>query len=147
MDLCGKCMNYRKIDEKKGRCKVARSSFYVNPGSCLGCQNFREIDEQKVLHSPFDAGVHANVFIHYLEVVITPDGVIHYAVPSHTEFIRWWAKKFLKKDLSGVPYDWAQETGCIMVWENMKIGATPNDDQRKALLMLKKKGLYTGDID
>lgn len=43
-------------------------------------------DQNKVLHSPFDIETHKKTFIDYLEVVITSDGVIHYAIPSHQEF-------------------------------------------------------------
>lgn len=38
-----------------------------------------------VLHSPFDIKVHKQTFINYLEVVISPEGVVEYAVPSHVE--------------------------------------------------------------
>ena len=42
--------------------------------------------QDEVLHSPFNIETHKKTFINYLEVVITSDGVIHYAIPSHQEF-------------------------------------------------------------
>lgn len=42
--------------------------------------------QDEVLHSPFNIETHKKTFVNYLEVVITSDGVIHYAIPSHQEF-------------------------------------------------------------
>ena len=39
------------------------------------------------LHSDFDIQKHKENFINYLEVVIHPDGSVHYAVPSHQEYL------------------------------------------------------------
>ena len=41
--------------------------------------------QEEVLHSAFDIETHKKTFVNYLEVVITPDGTIEYAVPSHQE--------------------------------------------------------------
>lgn len=41
--------------------------------------------QQKVLHSPFNIETHKNTFVSYLEVVISPEGEVEYAVPSHSE--------------------------------------------------------------
>ena len=41
--------------------------------------------QQEVLLSPFDINTHKETFISYLEVVISPEGVVEYAVPSHSE--------------------------------------------------------------
>lgn len=41
--------------------------------------------QQKVLHSPFDIETHKQTFVSYLEVVISPEGIVEYAVPSHTD--------------------------------------------------------------
>ena len=142
MDYCGECINYRKVNEKRGRCKAKRASFYITPKSCLGCQNYKAIDIEEVLHSPFDPGIHANVFGESLEVVITPDGVIHYAIPSYSEFVKWWAKEFLKITPKNL-----DEAGCIVVWANTKIGPVPNDEQKESLRLLQKNGLYLGEID
>ena len=40
---------------------------------------------QEVLHSPFDIETHKQTFVSYLEVVISPEGVVEYATPSHTD--------------------------------------------------------------
>ena len=42
-------------------------------------------EQQRVLHSPFDIETHKKTFVSYLEAVISPEGVVEYAVPSHTE--------------------------------------------------------------
>ena len=42
-------------------------------------------EQQRVLHSPFDIETHKRTFVSYLEAVISPEGVVEYAVPSHTE--------------------------------------------------------------
>ena len=39
------------------------------------------------VHSEFDLKKHKEKFINYLEVVIEPNGKIHYAVPSHQLFL------------------------------------------------------------
>lgn len=40
---------------------------------------------QEVLHGTFDAELHKRTFIDYLEVVISPEGIVEYAIPSHSE--------------------------------------------------------------
>lgn len=52
----------------------------------LSLNNMKNIDDYTVLHSKFDIETHKCTFIDYLEVVITSDGVIHYAIPSHEQF-------------------------------------------------------------
>lgn len=150
MDMCGNCTHYKSKDDRKGTCTAQRSGFYVTPKSCLGCMSFKEvpmeIKQQRILHSPFDPKVHKENFVNYLEVVITPDGVVHYAVPSHTMFIEWYAKNVLHIELTGQPYDWARKVQCIMVWNEHFIGE-PNDEQLKALKMLSDEGLYTGSLE
>lgn len=42
-------------------------------------------EQQRVLHSSFDIETHKKTFVSYLEAVISPEGVVEYAVPSHTE--------------------------------------------------------------
>lgn len=42
-------------------------------------------EQQRVLHSSFDIETHKQTFVSYLEAVISPEGVVEYAVPSHTE--------------------------------------------------------------
>ena len=47
------------------------------------------------LHSKFDIIKHKQTFINYLEVIIEEDGSVHYAIPSHQEYlINLCCKKF-----------------------------------------------------
>ena len=39
------------------------------------------------LQSKFDIDKHKETFVNYLEVIISEDGKIHYAVPSHQEYL------------------------------------------------------------
>lgn len=110
------------------------------------------------LHSIFDIDEHAKHFIHYLEVIIFPDGHVEYAVPSHQEklisiccsnlnitrdelnkrcpqeyyfdFLRWLCKV----------------SKCVSVWETMIQFYTLTDEQYYTLQLLKDRGLYLGDI-
>lgn len=38
-------------------------------------------------NSKFDVEKHKETFVNYCEVIITPDGEIHYAQPSHNHFL------------------------------------------------------------
>ena len=49
-------------------------------------------DIQEVLSGPFDIETHRRTFCHYLEVCIDPEGVAHYANPSHQ---RWLLERFI----------------------------------------------------
>lgn len=113
--------------------------------------------QQETLHSPFDIETHKQVFIDYLEVIIDEDGVVHYAVPSHQE---WLIEKSLEKlginreDLYDECPDeycldimtWLTEvTKCVSVWNDRYIG-DPNNKQIKTLHMLKENNVYRGNI-
>lgn len=120
------------------------------------------IRQQEVLHSKFDIETHKNTFIDYLEVCIDPDGVIHYAIPSHTE---WCIKYIAARDnvpetdvrYGNEPYtqeyqesifaiDYVTKLSrCISVWTWNYMGI-PNDAQLQTLRELKMVGLYKGDI-
>lgn len=110
-------------------------------------------DIQEVLSGPFDIETHRRTFCHYLEVCIDPEGVAHYANPSHQ---RWLLERFMEArgivdDIEAWPYvpaagptDWlCEETGCVAVWERGILG-TPNAPQRSTLRELKLAGLYLG---
>lgn len=58
--------------------------------------------QQKILHSPFSITVHKRTFTNYLEVVITSDGTIMYAVPSHQEMLIYLACKKCKLKEAGL---------------------------------------------
>lgn len=110
---------------------------------------------EKTLHEPFSIETHKKVFTHYLEVIIDSGGIVHYAVPSHTEWLLAKAMVVHNKTRDEIidecppeymfnPVDWlASITGCISVWERNYIG-TPNDAQCKTLNELHTAGLYIG---
>lgn len=84
-------------------------------------------EQNKILHSDFDIATHKKCFINYLEVVITSDGVIHYAVPSHQQFV---VNLLLSK---GYTYDQIYEmpdiysvAKCCAVWTNHVTGYVNN---------------------
>lgn len=112
-------------------------------------------DEWNVLRSPFNAQIHKETFINYLEVVILENGVIEYAVPSHQQKVTSIIAKSRNitsqqvADLCPVKYyanypEWlCNESRCVMVWNDFYIGE-PNEDQVKSLIMLMSEGLYKG---
>ena len=80
--------------------------------------------QDEVLHSPFDIETHKKTFVNYLEAVITSDGAIHYAIPSHDEWcIRYVLATACFKDreelyeyLSKTNQDIEQLAHCCLVW-------------------------------
>lgn len=111
-------------------------------------------DSQAILRSPFDFDVHKKTFINYLEVMIDPDGVIHYAVPSHQEFLiraaceRHNVTRDELNDLCPREYyfdfmTWLwMMTDIIAVWGQGQVIGTPNAKQTEALEQLVKHGLF-----
>ena len=113
--------------------------------------------QQRVLHSPFSIEIHKATFVDYLEICIDPCGIVHYAVPSHQE---WMLNEYMKmhdctreEAYNSVPpehlYDFmewlAKETMSIAVWNDCIIGK-PNRFQRITLSELFREGLYGGDL-
>lgn len=43
------------------------------------------MQEKYSVYSSFDLQKHKQTYTNYLEVIITPDGTVEYAVPSHSE--------------------------------------------------------------
>jgi len=86
--------------------------------------------QDEVLHSPFNIETHKKTFIDYLEVVITQDGVIHYAIPSHLEFCYRYAlevygfkdREQLYKYLDKTHQDIEQLTKCCLAWTHFVRG-------------------------
>lgn len=118
--------------------------------------------QQEVLHSPFNINVHKQTFISYLEVVISPEGVVEYAVPSHSEkLVEIYskqkgfndvlkAKKYIIDTtinngmLSTIDY-LTGVTGYISVWFNGYVaGDPPTKAQLDKLKELFDNGVYTG---
>lgn len=118
--------------------------------------------QQEVLHSPFNINTHKETFISYLEVVISPEGVVEYAVPSHSEkLVEIYSKQKGFKDvlkakkyiidttinngmLSIIDY-LTGVTGYISVWFNGYVaGDPPTKAQLDKLKELFDNGVYTG---
>lgn len=128
------------------------------------------MENSQILYKPFDINTHKANFINYLEIIITKDGKIVYAIPSHAnkleciyamskgldpndyqdKFDFWQAvKSFVSKACPRERYfdymDWlCEETGAISVWgkPNSKIIGTPNDIQKEVIELLKTEDLY-----
>lgn len=113
--------------------------------------------QQKVLNSPFSIETHKATFVNYLEVCIDPCGIIHYAVPSHQE---WLIQEYMKMHscsredaYNAVPSEYladfmewlTKETMSVAVWNDYIIGK-PNRFQRITLSELFRTGLYRGDF-
>lgn len=89
------------------------------------------------LYSPFDIQQHKKHYVHYLEVIVHPDGVVEYAVPSHQEKLIAIACKMFRKTRKQIGDECPPEfyfdfckylcniTGCISLWEHDMIA--PDD--------------------
>ena len=108
------------------------------------------------LNSEFD--IDKQTFIHYLEVIIDSEGVVHYAVPSHQEYLiveclrkYGWTRQELS---DACPHDYygdfvvwlCKMCGCISVWENYLQFFEINEQQLNTLKLLKSHNLYLGPI-
>ena len=110
------------------------------------------------LHSEFNMEMHKKTYVHYLEVIIDPDGVIHYAVPSHQEYLiaecmkkMNWSRQELSdacpKEYYGDFVTWlCKISGCVSVWENFIQFWEINDAQFNVLMELQKEDLYLGNM-
>lgn len=110
-----------------------------------------DVDHYDV-YSEFDIEKHAKTFVNYLEVIITPDGKVHYAVPSHQQYlINMLCKKYyctneqLQKLIPQEYYfdvlTWLlNETKCVSVWNTFYRGK-PNQAQQKTIDLLIEKQL------
>lgn len=114
----------------------------------------------EVLHGAFDIELHKLTFVNYLEVVISPKGVVEYAIPSHSErLLQLYMKKYdisdrgealrhLAEKTNGYIEALSEETGYISVWNSGYItGCKPTQQQLNKLKTLKLNGLYHGRID
>lgn len=106
--------------------------------------------EERVLHGPFDLATHKATFVNYLEVVITEDGTIIYAVPSHQKVLeRLFMAKTGRDANESVPrsrwfdmFDWLmEETGCVCAYTAGVLGKPRTREQEDALAMLYSEGL------
>lgn len=109
---------------------------------------------QKILHSPFDLEIHKSKFIDYLEVCIDRTGTVHYAVPSHQEWLVQNACKELEKTREEIIelcpperycdyMEWLLSlTDSVCVWNDRFLG-NPNAEQIKTLNQLQEAGLFS----
>ena len=114
------------------------------------------MNQYDILQGAFDLETHKQNFVNYLEVIITPDGTVEYAVPSHQEKLIKIATDKLsvsRQELySMCPIEylfdavtWLCEiTDCLSVWNDQYVGH-PNKAQLAALRMLKDGGVYRGN--
>ena len=131
--------------------------------------------EKYDVYSEFDIDKHAEHFVNYLEVCISPDGKVHYAIPSHVQFLENVLKQQCLKN--GLDYekvinehvaDWpnclCNLTGYISVWDDfIMLPYTGDifdrqtfitDAQKETLFLLRtthykkfpKNTLYRGDL-
>lgn len=115
------------------------------------------MDQQKVLHEPFNIDTHKKAFVNYLEVLISEEGKVMYAVPSHQQKLISIACKKLGitrqevSDLCPPEYYFDYNhwlciiTGYVSLWNDFMIGI-PNEKQKEAILELMQAGLYYGKI-
>lgn len=116
-------------------------------------------NDLSVLKGKFDIELHKKTFYRYLEVIIDPEGVVHYAVPSHNERLIKYIMDTLDfdrrqiegmvnvlwVDCGGIAEALCEISKCISVWNNFYIGKA-NDKQRETLQKLQDNELYEGDI-
>lgn len=101
----------------------------------------------EVLKSKFDVETHKATFVNYLEVVVTENGTILYAHPSHNDVMEKIASiKGVSHEECPVErwfdYDgWLREvSGCVCVWNEGFMGV-PNEAQERTLETLRSEGL------
>lgn len=113
------------------------------------------MNEQSVLRSPFNIETHKATFINYLEVVISEDGTVMYAVPSHQEKVILLACQKLNVTRDELNELCPQEyyfdfmtwlckiSGCVALWNDRMIGMA-NEQQLEAIKQLAEENLYRG---
>lgn len=108
------------------------------------------LTQDEVLHKPFDLETHKAVFTNYFEAVITGDGTIVYAVPSHQDTLaRIYHMRTGRNANDAVPrerwcdmLDWLmEETGCVCAYTAGTIGKVQTEMQRETIGMLRREGL------
>ncbi len=116
------------------------------------------MDTMAILNGPFNAVIHKKYFHDYLEVIIDAEGIVHYAVPSHSE---WLIKRACEKlslhreelfDKCPPEYyfdviDWLTKiTDCVAVWDNSFTGHL-NEHQYNTLKYLESEKLFTFPLE
>lgn len=76
----------------------------------------------ETLHDEFNIEKHNEIFIHYFEAIITHEGVVEYAVPSHQEKLKekLFELGYSETDFSNMLFEGlpriANASGCIVCW-------------------------------
>lgn len=116
------------------------------------------MDTDYNVYCEFDIEKHKTHYVNYLEVMVAPDGAVHYAVPSHQEYaIRAACDKLgvSRKELNEMTppeyyFDWLTwllgQTGYMAVWNEFYECPEPTRKQAAALRKLKMAGLYRGPL-
>lgn len=111
------------------------------------------------IYSPFDIQRHKEKYVNYLEVVISPEGVVEYAVPSHSEILirhccemkeisREQLYAFVPREYYGDMITWlCMQTGYVAVWNDSFVCyGRPTKKQKRKLKSLKLAGIYRGSL-
>lgn len=110
------------------------------------------------LYSEFDLELHKKKYPCYLEVVITKEGEIMYAVPSHQEKALNLLCKNLNKTREEVfnmcPKEYYADlltwictiSGLVFVWYEQVFCVQPSKKQIEAITTLKESGVYAGFV-
>ncbi|MGF7535516.1 hypothetical protein AAGG74_17835 [Bacillus mexicanus] len=116
------------------------------------------MNQQQVLREPFNIETHKKTFINYLEVIISKEGAIMYAVPSHQQKLINLACEKLKmsrEDLfKACPQEYYLDimtwlckiTDSVALWNESMLGRA-NEKQVDAINELIKADLYKGQIN
>ena len=108
----------------------------------------------EILNRPFDFETHKKNFVDYLEIMIDPQGTIHYAIPSHiqylmTEYMNQYNYSSENEAWKSIPEEYSfdaigyltDKTGYVAVWNNFYVGK-PNKYQKQAILKLIQYDLF-----
>lgn len=119
----------------------------------------KPLNEYDLYNKPFSIERHKQVPFAEMEVMISPDGEISYAVPSHQEFLirkamdaNGWSRDELMDTCPPKYYadfmQWLIDVsgGFIPVWEEGITHHTVTKQQAIALKKLKLAGLYHGAL-
>ena len=111
------------------------------------------------IYSDFSIKKHKQKFINYLEVIIHEDGSVHYAIPSHQEYMIRYACRKLSCSKQHL-FDMCPEeyyfdymrwlcmiTGCVAVWSNNVLYHTLTEQQKDTLRTLVKEELTVMNLE
>lgn len=115
------------------------------------------ISEEYSIYSKFGITKHKETYTNYLKVVITENGEVLYAIPSHQEALTKLAMSKLQctrqEVINKCPPEYycdytewlSMVSGAIAVWNNFYKGK-PNKKQLSVLKKLKINEIYSGSV-